>query len=241
VRPFLPLLLTWLCAASALAQSDAGTPPLEVQPGEPVIEGEEQELQFREPGPDLRWHAPPPVGACLGGTCTVAPGPRTPVPRPEASPRLDPRMRFAYAGATLGVLSAGLVLGSAIAIAMVDDPDSERITRGVWLGYLTLSTGVVALSAHLAHRSLGASSEARKATRSIGWTAFALAFADGAILWAGAFHGRTHVDALTIGAGAIGACALLPHALDAYVAGRGLRIRQMASVEPLGTGLRVRF
>ncbi|MET0283942.1 MAG: hypothetical protein ABW352_05710 [Polyangiales bacterium] len=238
MRLLLPLLLTLLCAARASAQSDAGTPSVVAE--EPRIESTPH---YREPGAEFRWQPPAEVGSCLGGTCGVAP-PAQAAPQLVPSgdrPPVDPRQRFAYTGAVLGVVSAGLVLGSSVAIALVDDQPSERITRGVWLGYFTLSTGVVVLSSMLAHHELGGTSERSKATRSVGWTAFALALADGAILWAGAFQRFENVDALTIGAGAIGACALLPFALDAYVAGRGLRARSLVSLEPAPNGLRVRF
>jgi hypothetical protein len=230
------LLLTitlFLFSARALAQADAGAP-----------EPPEGELQFREPGAEFRWSAPPEVGSCVGGNCGVVPRTQVfgqPVPPPSGdAPRPDPRMRFAYTGAVLGVVSAGLLLGGSIAIAELNAYHSERITRGVWVGYLGLSTGLVALSAHLARNSMG-SSEASKATRRVGWTAFAFALTDGAILWAGSFRGFTHVDALTIGAGAIAVLALLPHALDALVAGRALRVRRFGSLEPMANGLRLRF
>jgi hypothetical protein len=243
VARLLPLLFALLCAARVSAQSDAGTPTPSFAPAEPRIEGEAA-LPYREPGAEFRWQPPAEVGSCVGGSCGGVPAtqaPWQPVAVPSgARPTVDRRTRLAYTGAVLGVVSAGLVLGSSIAIALVDDVPSERITRGVWLGYFTLSTGVVVLSSMLARRELG-SSGASKGTRSIGWTAFALAFADGAILWAGAFQRFESVDALTIGAGVIGACALLPFALDAYVAGRGLRARSLVSLEPAPNGLRVRF
>jgi hypothetical protein len=232
------------CATRALAQVDGGAPT--VRPAEPVIEGERaDEVQLREPGTAYRWQPPAAVGSCLGGTCGTLPPPSLVAPRAAFSTRerspLHRRLRFAYAGAIVGVVSAGIVLGSAIAIAVVDDVHSERITRGAWLGTFALSTGVVALSSGLARRELRGASSGSKAARNLGWTAFALALADGAILWGGAFKGFDHMQALTIGAGAIGAFALLPHALDAYLAGRGLRARQMVSVQPAVNGLRVRF
>ncbi|HEY6876830.1 MAG TPA: hypothetical protein VI299_02380 [Polyangiales bacterium] len=224
------------CASRALAQADAGTPQ--------VTPAEEGEIRFREPGADFRWHAPPAVGSCIGGTCGAVP--RTTLPAPMLAPPTndraphEARLRFAYTGAILGAVSAGVVLGSAIAIATVDDYGSERITRGVWVGYLAVSTSLVALSAHLA-RGPGAATESSKAARNLGWTAFALAMTDGLILWAGAFRGFTHVDALTIGAGAIGAAALLPHALDALVESRSMKVRRIGGLEPVANGLRVRF
>ncbi|HEX5660839.1 MAG TPA: hypothetical protein VFX59_26780 [Polyangiales bacterium] len=239
MRSFLLLLLSLLCASRVLAQSDAGAP--QVTAGEPTVGG--GDVKLPEPGAEFRWQAPPEVGTCIGGSCGIVPRAQVfgqPVPAPSGKPpTVDPRQRFANTGAVLGLVSAGLVLGSSIAIAVADDLDSERVTRGVWVSYFAVSTGIVALSAHLGHRALGGSSS--KAARGLGWTAFALALADGAILWAGAFQGYEDVDLLTIGAGVIGACALLPHALDAYVAGRGLRARSMVSLEPSASGLRVRF
>jgi hypothetical protein len=223
----------------ALAQ-DAGTPQVA-----PVAE---EEIHIREPGSQFTWTPPPEVGACIGGSCAPPPGvvPRAavfgqPVPSPvqRGERERDPRMRFAYTGAVLGAVSAALVLGSAIAIAQVDDNRSERITRGVWVGYLGVSTTLVALSAHLASGPGGASG-AGKATRQLGWTAFALAFTDGLILWAGAWHEFGDLDVLTIGAGAIGVVALLPHALDALVAARDMKVRRLA-LQPTANGLRLRF
>ncbi len=235
-----------LFTASAFAQSDAGTTPsgASVRPAEPVLEGEApQEIVLPEPGAYFRWQPPAPVGACLGGDCAPVPSVvARPVAEPsEDAPPVNRRMRFAYTGAVLGAVSAGLVLGSSIAIASVDDLHSERITRGVWLGYFALSTGVVALSSALARRELGGTSESGRGSRNVAWSAFAIALADGAILWAGSFQGFPNMDVLTIGAGVIGTVALLPHALDAWLAGRGLRSRHMVSLEPAANGLRVRF
>ncbi|HEY6876956.1 MAG TPA: hypothetical protein VI299_03015, partial [Polyangiales bacterium] len=167
---FLLALALVFSASRALAQADAGKPQ--------VTPAEEGEIRFHEPGADFRWGAPPAVGSCIGGACSVVPRANLPAPMlaPPTNDRApeEARLRFAYAGAIVGAVSAGAVLGSAIAIATVDNRDSEPITRGVWVGYLAVSTSLVALSAHLA-RGPGGASESSKATRNLGWTAFALA------------------------------------------------------------------
>lgn len=208
-----------------------------------VVPPEDEAIILREPGSELRWAPPPAPGTCIGGSCAPGTTPPTMIV-PPAGPRdvpHDRRERFAYTGAVLGGASAALVLGGAIAIATVNDVNSERITRGVWLGYFALSTPLVALSAYLARKQYGGDSGAGQATRNIGWIAYSLAMADGVLLWVGAFKRFGNTDVLTIGAGAIGACALVPHALDAFVAARGITSRRFTRLEPMANGLRVRF
>lgn len=204
---------------------------------------------MREPGTEFPIAvSPPPVGSCLGGSCASSDVPSTALAQPSRDPSArhgranpDRRQRFAYTGATLGVVSSALVLGGAIAIhAVGNDPESERITRGVWLGTLAVSTPLVALSAYVARKASGI--EGYKGVRRLGWLAYALSVSDGALLWAGAFNGVPRSGLLTVGAGVLGVFALLPHALEAYYAGRSLRLRRfMQRLHGTSTGLSIRF
>ncbi|MEY4511285.1 MAG: hypothetical protein RLZZ450_3407 [Pseudomonadota bacterium] len=204
---------------------------------------------MREPGTSFPLAAsPPPVGSCLGGSCASGELPSVSQSQPTRDPsarygRSSPhrRLRFAYAGATLGVVTSALVLGGAIAIEAVgNDPHSERITRGVWLGTVAVSAPLIALSAHLARKASGV--QGYQGVRRVGWLAYALSVSDGALLWAGAFNGVPRSGLLTVGAGVIGVFALLPQALDALQAGRALRLRRfMKRLHGSATGLRIQF
>lgn len=228
------LCLLWLWVAHAPARAQAPQAPLR---------------QAHEPGSQVASPAAPPaVGTCIGGSCKAEPSvldlarvlPHA-LPVPPAARRVPRRQRFAYTGAVLGTVSAGLVLGGAIGIGVVADVHSERITRGVWLGYLATSTPLVALSAWLARREGG--SDGFLALRRFGWLSYALAVSDGALLWSSAFNGGENPRFLTIAAGAFGALALLPHALEALSAAHALRSKRFrsATVTASGTGLMVRF
>lgn len=195
--------------------------------------GHARAQRFIEPGSQVVESAPPPVGACIGGSCgaVAAEPPRVRERRPPHR-----RARFAFTGAFLGAVSAGLLLGSSIAIAVVDDKESERVTRGVWLGELALATPLVALSSWTARRHAGFAGY--RGLRRLGWVAYGAALADGIVLWYAALEGTPMPRALTIGTGVLAAFALLPHALDAYVSGR--RARHGGRIV-LGPGLGVRF
>ena len=173
---------------------------------------------WREPGTSPVSTPPPRVGDCIGGDCTPELRARPSPPRRRARARPSRRARFAYTGATLGAVSAGLLLGGALAIELVDDRSSERITRGLWLGELALATPIVALSAYLGRK--GSTFAGYRGLRGLGWAAYAAATADGIILWHFAFRDYEVPMALGISAGVIAAFALLPHALDAVASGR---------------------
>ena len=204
---------------------------------------------MREPGTTFSL-APsvPAVGSCIGGSCAPTDLPSVALSQPSRDPSAahsgkDPerRARFAYTGAALGVVGAGLVLGGAIAIGVVDQSlHSERISRGVWLGALVVTTPLVALSAYLARKASG--TPGYKGVRRVGWLAYALGVSDGALLFAGTFNGVPRSRTLTIGAGVIGVFALLPHALEALQAGRSLRMRRfMQRVHASASGLTLQF
>ena len=160
--------------------------------------------------------------------------------RAPLAPRKRTRARFAHAGALLGVVSAGLVLGGSIAIAVVDDVPSERVTRGLWLGYVAVAPPLVAFSAWLARRESG--HHGYRGLRRFGWVAYSSAIAHGIYQFYGALHDERTPRGLTVLGGSMAALALLPHALEAFMAGRHVRARRFgAHVAPTGTGFRVRF
>lgn len=216
MRCALPLLLClWLFAPSASAQA----PPL------------------REPGTDVIATPPPPVGACLGGTCTVRRPPAAPHERPTRPP--NRRARFALTGAVLGAASAGLLLGGAIAMAVADDDRSARITRPLWLGELAVATPLVALSSWVARRAGGGAGY--RGLRRLGWSAYGAGVVDGLILWYAAREEWNLPTGLTIAAGAIACFALLPHALDALIAARAVRSRGARSLRARAGGMALTF
>lgn len=209
----------WAFALISLFAARAAAEPAWVEPGTRVVE------------------APPPrVGECIGGDCAPErASAQTPLDTPPTRSRPANHVaRFAYAGALLGVVSAGLSIGGAIAIAAVDDVSSERVTRGLWLGQLALATPVVALSAYLARR--GSDYQGYRGLRTLGWVAYGAAVSDGVLLWYSAFHDMRLPAGLTIAAGAIGVFAVLPHALDAFVSGR--KARRRLALAPSGLGVR---
>ncbi|MDB4991632.1 MAG: hypothetical protein JWN04_6810 [Myxococcaceae bacterium] len=235
MRALLQMLsLLWLCTSS-WAHADEPPAPLRV-PYEPGS-------RYTAP------MSPPPVGACIGGTCDRVPTATElararpgslPLVRWERTSRASRRERFAYTGAVLGSVSAALVLGGAVAISLVDDLSSERVTRGVWLGYAAVSTPLVAFSVWLARRESGF--EGYKALRALGWLSYACAMTDGALLLSNAFQHDESPRLLSISAGVFGALALLPHALEAVNAARSLRMRRIRTrLTATGTGVMVKF
>jgi hypothetical protein len=145
--------------------------------------------------------------------------------------------RFARVAAFVGVVSAGLLLGGSIAIAVVDDPGSERVTRGVQLGFTALAAPSVAFGAYRARRETGRLEGGR--VRALGWAAYTVAIATGVSQWYGAFHDTQASPGLTIALGALGAFSVLPHAWDAYLCARHARMRTLQlGLSPFGLSLR---
>jgi hypothetical protein len=145
--------------------------------------------------------------------------------------------RFARTAAFVGVVSAGLLLGGSIAIAVVDDPGSERVTRGVQLGFTALAAPLVAFGAYSARRGTGRLGGGR--VRALGWTAYTVAIATGVSQWYGTFHDMQASPGLTIAFGALGALSVLPHAWDAYLCARYARMRTLRlGLSPFGLSLR---
>jgi hypothetical protein len=178
--------------------------------------------------------------------CTSAAEAQAPWPTraPQASPSKPRAARdpgaFARAAAIFGTVSAGILLGGSIAIAAVDDLPSERITRGVWLGVLTVSSPFVALGAYTARKR--ARVDGYKAVRLLGWTSWSFGLANGVLQWYEAFHGNSQPWGLTVGLGALGALATLPLAIDAFVSGRRASMRRYFHAVSLGPlAVRVQF
>jgi hypothetical protein len=219
------LALLWLVAGAAQAQQSAP--------------------RFVEPGTQVAPQQPVRVGSCIGGSCRdpELPGAAAPVSSPPPVDQFERapnrRARFGLAGAVLGVGSATLLLGGSIAMAIVDDRASERITRGVWLGELAVATPLVALSAFVARR--GSGFHGYRGLRRLGWTAYGAAVTDGILLWYSALHGAELPAALSITAGALTLFALLPHALDALTSARKARATDTRGLALSPRGLVLRF
>jgi hypothetical protein len=155
-------------------------------------------------------------------------------PRPVLRPDGDAG-RFARAASIVGVASAGLLLGGAIAIAVVDDPASERTTRGIQLGYTALAAPVVAFGAYSARRDARGVGLPSGRVRTLGWVAYSGAVATGVAQWYGAFHDLRTTPGLTIAQGVLAAFSVLPHAFDAYRCARFARLRALGiGVSPFG-------
>jgi hypothetical protein len=138
------------------------------------------------------------------------------------------------------MVSAGLLFGGAVAIAAVDDLPSEKVTRGLWLGTVTLSSPFVALGAYTARKR--ARVDGFKGVRLLGWTSWSFAMANGIVQWVEAFRDQSQPWGLTVGLGALGAMATLPLALDAFVCARRATMRRFLGSVQLGPmALRVRF
>ena len=147
---------------------------------------------------------------------------------------------FAQGAAIFGTVSAGLLLGGAIAIAAVDDVESERITRGVWLGVASLSPPIIALGGWSARKR--AKVQGYKSLRLLGWSSWSFAVANGILQGYEAFHDESQPWGLTVGLGALGVLATLPLSFDAFVCARRARMRGfLTSMRVSPFGLSARF
>lgn len=177
--------------------------------------------------------ADPAPGTCLGGDCTVG------APVGQLEPEKPQRRGFAQGAAWFGLLSAGLSVGGAVAIAVLDDLPSERISRGVWLGYNLVSLPIVALGSHLTRKHTKV--PGYRGIRVLGWTAYGGALSNGVVQWTAAFRDYRQPWGLTIGAASLSALGLLSHAFDAYVCGRQARLKSLAGFTPTADGFVLRF
>lgn len=176
----------------------------------------------------------PAVGTCLGGTCEVGVQVTS---RDQAESR--PARGFARGAAWMGLFAGVLSVAGSVGIAVVDHPESERITRGVWLGHLTLAVPVVAIGSLTSRKR--ARVQGLKGMRTLGWTAYTGVLGNGALQWYLVLTDSQPRPGVTIGLGAAALLAFLPHAFDAYVAGRASRLKGLASLRPTANGFAVHF
>ncbi len=136
----------------------------------------------------------------------------------------------ALAGGITAVASAALLLGGSVAIAVVDDRDSERLTRGLSLGVTALSVPSAAIMAWVTRKRAGV--EGFSAIRSWGWTAWTGAVVNSALQWALVLDNRSVSPAITMLGGALGALGASIHALDAFATARRAHLRFYYQIGP---------
>ena len=139
----------------------------------------------------------------------------------------------------MAVVSAGLLLGGSIAIAVLDDAQSEPVTRGLLLGVTGVSVPSVAIMAWYTRSRAGV--EGFSGIRSWGWTAWSGAMINGALQWALVFNDRPVAPALTIAGGAMGALAASIHAFDAFATARRAQLRFDYQIGPSSVSARLTF
>ena len=141
--------------------------------------------------------------------------------------------RFARVASWVGLVAGGLLLSGSIAIALVDDRDSESVTRGLHLGLSAAAAPFVALGGWTARKR--AKVEGYDVTRKLGWASYTGAIALGAGAFYGSFNDIPTSKSLTIGGGVLAAMSVLPLAFDAYVCARHAHLRELQFVvTPLG-------
>jgi hypothetical protein len=145
----------------------------------------------------------------------------------------------ALAGGVVAAVSAGLLLGGSIAIAAVDDPPSEPITRGLLVGVTAASVPSVAIMAWYTRSRAGV--EGFSGIRGWGWSAWSGAMINGALQWALVLKDREVAPALTIATGAMGALAASIHAFDAFATSRRARLRFYYQIGPSSVSARLTF
>ncbi len=132
-----------------------------------------------------------------------------------------------------------MALGGSIAIATLNEHDHEPITRGVWVGYTALAVPVVALGSYTTRKR--ARVEGFSGLRVVGWSAYLGAVGNGVAQWYLALVDARPTPGFTIGVGALGLMAFLPHAFDAYASGRAARAKVLGRWRPTTNGVAVRF
>jgi len=145
----------------------------------------------------------------------------------------------AWAGAGIGLASAALVLGGSVAIAIIDDPDSEPVTRGTVLGVATLSVPTLAILTAVTRRR--AQVKGFSQVRAWAWAAWSGAVVNLSLQWFLALDDRSVTPGLTIGAGVMGALGPTIHALDALATARRAKLRFDYHIGPMSLGARLRF
>jgi hypothetical protein len=155
-------------------------------------------------------------------------------------PERPTSLGFASGAAWFGLVSTALSVGGAVAIAAFDDVPSERITRGVWLGYTAAAVPIVALGSYITRKR--AKLPGYKGLRVVGWLAYTGMLSNGAFMWYAAFQDAEQSWGLTVGLSALGLLALLPHSFEAYACGRQARIQRLLSrLTPTPSGFGLRF
>ena len=119
---------------------------------------------------------------------------------------------------------------------------ATKYTRWLATFAAVLTLVVVALGAWTARKRVKVQGE--RQLRILGWTAWSGALVNGILQWHGAFQGTSQPWGLTVGAGAMGALAILPHALDAFISAHRAFMRTRygtVALVPVPNGLMVRF
>ncbi len=178
----------------------------------------------------------PAVGTCLGGSCELG---APVIPQQDIARRRTPPRGSAPGAAWSGAVSGALSLGGSIAIASLNDHESETITRGVWVGFTALSVPIVAIGSYTTRKR--ARVEGYRGIRTLGWTSYVGALSNGIAQWYLVLIDAKPTPGFTVGVGALGLMAFLPHAFDAYVSGRAARTKGLASMRPTPNGFAVRF
>jgi hypothetical protein len=183
--------------------------------------------------------AQPAVGTCLGGSCQVG-APVGPVAVPQQDLGIASRSPgFARGASWFGLFGGALSLAGSFAIAFADDPDSERITRGISFSFNALAVPVVALGSWTTRRR--ARVKGHQASRQLGWTAYTGAITNSGAMWYLALQNDPPSVAYTLGIGFVSLLSFLPHAFDAYVTARAARLRGVAGLSPGPGGFVYRF
>jgi hypothetical protein len=114
------------------------------------------------------------------------------------------------------------MLSGTPAIELVDRPHSERVTRGIHLGFTALAAPLVALASYSVRRS--DSGDGVPVLRALGWGFYAGAIALGVGQWYSALHDQYVPPGLGYLYGSLAVLSLLPHCFDAYITARNARL-----------------
>lgn len=146
---------------------------------------------------------------------------------------------FARAGGILGVTSAGLLLAGGLTIALVDDRDSEPVTRGLMLGVTGFSVPIVAILSWRTRETAGV--PGFEAMRGWGWSVWSGATLVSALQWALVLGDDTISPGLTLASAGMGALAVSIHALDSFASARRARLRIDYRITPMSFNATLRF
>jgi hypothetical protein len=149
--------------------------------------------------------------------------------------------RAAYGTAVFGFVSAGLMLGGSIAIAVDDAGPRERqlLSRGLLLGYTALAVPAVAVGGLVIRRR--AEVEGLPSVRMWGWVSYVGALLNGVLQVVVVERERPVGVGLTLAAGGLAALGASTFAFDALLSARRAHARRLYGLELLPSGVRVRF